>query len=231
MCITASAVSAGCTSEPTPCESGAPGTVCRVAGTGESAFNGDGLDALETAFYLPSQMRRGPDGLLYVMDFNNMRLRRIEADGTITTVAGEGIHGGAVIGNLAVESSLENPIDFDFLPDGRIVFVSFHDPRVLMIDHDGSLQLVAGGLPGQIGNEGDRGPATSARFVELSGIAIADDGAIYLADATANRVRVIRDGIIDTVAGMGIAGYAGDGGIATAARLDTPNGAIRKILP
>lgn len=52
--------------------------------------------AAKTDFYLPSETRRGPDGLLYIMDFNNMRLRRIDANGTVTTVAGNGIHADAM---------------------------------------------------------------------------------------------------------------------------------------
>ena len=217
----------GCAGADAPCADGGAGTVCRVAGIGESAFNGDGLAAERTSFYLPSQVRRGPDGLLYVMDFNNMRLRRIEADGTVSTVAGAGIHELALIGLPANQTSLENPIDFEFLADGRILMVSSHDPRVLVIDHDGTLQVFAGDrLPGTIGNEGDGGPALAARFVELAGIAVDPDGAVYVADRGANRVRVIRDGIVTTFAGTGVPGFGGDGGTAARAQLDEPSALV-----
>ena len=205
------------------CAHDPPGTVCAVAGTGELAFNRDGLPAARTAFYLPSEVRRGPDGLLYVMDFNNMRLRRIEANGTVSTIAGDGFHAGATEGVPATESSLENPIDFDFLPDGRVVFISYHDPRVLVIDTDGTLRRIAGAAqPGVSGDEGDGGPATEAQFIELAGIAVAPDGAIYVADDMAHRVRVIRDGTVDTVAGNGLIGRLGDGGPARDAALAAP---------
>lgn len=205
------------------CEHKPSGTVCPVAGTGEMAFIRDGLPAAQTTFYLPSEVRRGPDGLLYVMDFNNMRLRRIEADGTVSTIAGDGFHAGAMEGARATDSSLENPIDFDFLPDSRVVFISYHDPRVLMIDHDGTLVRLAGmAQPGVSGNEGDGGPATSAQFIELVGIAVAPDGTIYVSDDIAHRVRVIRNGVVDTLAGNGLPGRLGDGGPAHDAALAAP---------
>jgi hypothetical protein len=214
----------GCGSEPSAmCAHAAPGTVCAVAGTGELAFNRDGLPASQTAFYLPSAVRRGPDGLLYVMDFNNMRLRRIEANGTVSTVAGDGTHLGATEGVPATNSSLENPIDFDFLPDGRVIFVSIHDPRVLVIDPDGTLRRVAGNAqPGLRGNEGDGGPPDKAQFIQLVGIAVAPDGTIYVSDDMAHRVRRIRNGTIDTLAGTGVPGYLGDGGPAQIAALYQP---------
>jgi len=214
----------GAMTAPEPaCSDGPPGTVCPVAGTGELAFIRDGLPALDTAFYLPSQIRRGPDGLLYIMDYNNMRLRRIEADGTISTLAGDGFHAGATEGLPATDSSLENPIDFDFLPDGRVVFVSNHDPRVLVIDHDGTLQRLAGDAqPGMAGSEGDGGPALRAQFLETLGLVVARDGAIYVSDHLAHRIRVIRDGVITTYAGTGVQGQSGDGGPATQAQLDGP---------
>jgi len=224
LCVLGVVAAAGCTTAD-PCADGVPGTVCQVAGTGELAFNGDHKQANDTAFYLPSELRRGPDGLLYIMDFNNMRLRRIEADGSVSTIAGAGIHTGASVGWQATESALENPIDFDFLPDGRIVFVSYHDPRVLMIDFDGTIQLVAGSLQAPVpGREGDNGPALDATFRELVGIAVAPDGSIYLADDQAHRVRKITDGIITTVAGNGHDGYSGDGGLATSAMISAPTG-------
>jgi NHL repeat-containing protein len=219
------AMATGCGSDTTEvCAHQAPGTVCEVAGTGELAFLRDGLPASETAFYLPSEVRRGPDGLLYIMDFNNMRLRRIEANGTVSTIAGDGFHAGATQDVAATDSSLENPIDFDFLPDGRVVFVQYHDPRVLVIDHDGVLRRIAGNpSPGLAGNEGDGGPAERGLFLEIAGIAVAPDGTIFVSDDIAHRIRVIRNGTIDTYAGNGTAGYLGDGGPARAAALNAPS--------
>jgi outer membrane protein assembly factor BamB len=202
-----------------PC--GAPGDICRVAGTGERAFNGDGHDATDTAFYLPSAVRQGPDGRVYVMDFNNMRLRVVEDDGTMGTFAGSGVHYYAATGGPATESPFENPIDFAFEPSGETLLVSLHDPRVLRIDAGGILRLVAG--IGDEGDSGDGGPALSARFTELHGVAAAPDGTIVVADGSANRVRVITpDGTIEAFAGTGESGYAGDGGPATEALLRRP---------
>lgn len=204
MALLLAIAASGCSSSATGvCGHDDPDTVCTVAGTGELAFLRDGLPAPKTAFYLPSEIRRGPDGLLYIMDFNNMRLRRIEADGTVSTIAGDGFHAGATEGVAATDSSLENPIDFDFLPDGRVVFVSYHDPRVLMIDHDGTLQRVAGNPEqGLFGNEGDGGPPNDAQFLETAGIAVAPDGTIYVSDDMSHRVRMIRNGTIQTIAVM-----------------------------
>lgn len=207
-----------------PCERGVAGTLCPVAGTGDAAFNGDGHTADSTSFYLPSSARRGPDGLLYVMDYNNHRLRRIDWSGTVQTLAGDGFHAGATAGAIATESSLENPIEFDFLPDGRVIFVSYHDPRVMTLEPDGTLGVIAGDVfQAERPHEGDGLPTQYARFFELTGITIAPDNAIYLADATGNVVRVIRNGVIYPFAGTGGQGYSGDGGPAVDAVLSGPS--------
>lgn len=206
------------------CAEGEPGYACPVAGTGTYGFNGDGLPGQASDMYLVSQARRGPDGLLYLMDFNNHRLRVLdEDDGVMRTIAGNGFHGFAFTGVPAPDSPLENPIDFAFLPDGRVVFVSYHDPRILVLEEDGTLRAIAGtGDLGEVGNEGDDGPALSARFIQLDGIAVGPDGAIYVSDSVAHRIRVVRGGIVTTVAGTGERGYSGDGGPATAAALHWP---------
>ncbi|MBK9263267.1 MAG: hypothetical protein IPM54_26125 [Polyangiaceae bacterium] len=204
-----------------PC--GGQGVICRVAGTGEAGFHGDGLSPLKSALNLPTAARTGPDGLLYVMDFNNMRLRCIRADDTFDTVVGNGVHTFAVAGADARNTPLENPIDFGFLPDGSVVFVSVHDPRVLGIAADGTVDVIAG--TGESGDTGDGHSALVAKFHELSGIAIAPDGTIFVSDAKANRVRVIRpDRTVHAYAGSGEAAYGGDDGPATAAALNHPTG-------
>ncbi|MCA9515242.1 MAG: SMP-30/gluconolactonase/LRE family protein [Myxococcales bacterium] len=228
----------------------APGIVCRVAGTGEFGFNGDGRPAPESDLYLVSAARRGPDGDIYVMDFNNQRLRVIDGvTGTMRTIAGNGFHAYATEDIPALDSPLENPVDFGFLPSGDVVFVSLHDPRVLTIDDGGYLRVLAGSFEAaERGDEGDGGPALEARFMELNGIAVAPDGTIYLADGPASRVRRIKDGVIETVAGDGEEAYTGDGGPGTEASLHYPtaleldaagnlyiadslNHAVRKLSP
>ena len=208
---------------PDPCAEPSKGLVCPVAGTGEYGFNHDGLPGPDTDLYLLSAARRGPDGLVYLMDFNNQRLRVIDEDGRVRTIAGSGWHAVADTSVPAVDSPLENPIDFDFLPDGRLVFVSYHDPRVLVLEPDGHLRTIAGtGEIGLRGNEGDFGPPLEALFIQLDGIAVASDGTMYVSDSLANRVRRIRDDEIVTVAGNGREDYAGDGGPGTDAGLHWP---------
>ena len=106
----------------------------------------------------------------WVMDFNNHRLRRIDDEGRIETVAGHGFHALADVTVPALESPLENPIDFDFLADGRVVIASYHDPRVLAVDAEGRFEVLAGlGEEGMVGNEGDGGDALAAMSIQLDG--------------------------------------------------------------
>ncbi len=239
---------AACHAANPPCDERA-GYVCTIAGTSELGFNDDGLAAAQTDLFLVSAARRGPDDLVWVMDFNNQRLRRIDEDGRMQTVIGSGFHAIASAESPALKTPLENPIDFGFFADGRPVFVSYHDARVITLGDDGIIHVVAGsGEVGVVGNEGDGGPALDAMFIQLDGIVVAPDDSIYVSDSKANRVRLIRDGVVTTVAGNGVAAYSGDGGPATAAGLswptalelddagnlyiaDTFNGAIRRVTP
>lgn len=213
-----------CNDDPPPCES-QPGFMCALAGTGELGFNRDGLRPTETDLFLPSAVRRGPDDVLYLMDFNNQRLRTIDDDDRVQTLIGNGFHAIADSGAPASATPLENPIDFAFDSAGRVVFVSYHDPRVLVLGDDGRVHTLAGAADGVVGfegNEGDGGSPLDALFIQLDGIAIAPDDSIYVSDSLANRVRWIHDGIITTVAGNGEAGYSGDGGPGVEAALRWP---------
>ena len=202
------------------------GRVCAIAGTGELAFNRDGLPPEETHLFLVSSVRRGPDDRIYLMDFNNQRLRVIDDDGLVKTVVGNGFHAIASSDVPAIDSPLENPIDFRFLSGDRLVFVSYHDPRVLVVDEGGFLRTVAGaadGIVGTVGDEGDGGPAIDALFMQPDGIEVGPDDSIWVSDSLAHRVRLIKDGVIDTVAGTGAAETSGDGGPGTEAAIHWPS--------
>ncbi len=203
-----------------PC--GGRGVICTLAGTGTAAFDGDGRAATETSLYLPSAVRLGPDARVYVMDFNNMRLRRIDEDGRMSTVVGNGVHAIAAEGALAKNTPLENPIDFRFASDGALVFVSYHDPRVFRLDAKDRVVVLAGSdVPG---DDGDGGPALDAHFDELTALALGANGEVYVSDEKRHRVRVVVDGLVQALAGTGEPGYAGDGGPAVAAKLREPSG-------
>lgn len=200
-----------------------PGAVCLLAGTGALGFNRDGLPAADTDFYLLSAVRRGPDGRLYFMDFNNQRLRALDAEGHMQSVVGSGFHALANPDVAALDSPLENPIDFAFMPDGRLVFVSYHDPRVIALTDEGRLEVIAGTIEiGPRGNEGDFGPPELAQFIQLDGIAIDPEGTIYVSDSLAHRVRRITSEQIVTVAGTGSEALEGDGGPGEDASLNWP---------
>ena len=197
-----------------------PGIICTVAGTGERAFNGDGLDPRDTDFHSLSSVRPGPEGALYVVDGSNQRIRALTPQG-VRTVAGNGVHERAHLGTQATDSPLEQPVDLAFDSDGRLIIVSLHDPRLLRVEHDGTLKNLAG--YGDYGDFGDGGSALNAAFLEPTGIAIAEDGTIYIADGLAARVRaILPDNTIVAIAGTGEYGYSGDGGPAVEATLEYP---------
>lgn len=209
--------------EPAPPCASRSGFVCPIAGTGELGFRRDGELATDTPLFLVSAARRGPDDRVYLMDFNNQRLRVIDEAGLLHTVIGNGFHALAAIDTPALDTPLENPIDFDFLSDGRIVFVSYHDPRVIVLDDDGVIRALAGnGEVGTIGDEGDGGPAKDAMFIQLDGIAVGPHDEIWVSDSKANRVRLVAHDTVTTVAGTGELAYSGDGGPAVDAAMFWP---------
>ncbi|MDP2313886.1 MAG: hypothetical protein Q8P41_13345 [Pseudomonadota bacterium] len=206
---------AACTG-PEPADEGCPdtpGTVCRAVGTGVLGYNGDGLDALDSWLYFPSAVRTHPDGRLVVVDFNNMRVRAVEADGTLVTLVGTGEHAWSTPGADALETALENPIDAAFGPDGALYILPLHEARVLHVAPNGAVTPCAGS--GEVGYEGDGGDATAARISESSGMTVDDAGRLYVADTQNNVIRVVEDGLIRTLAGAHDAGFV-DGAAADA---------------
>ncbi len=142
---------------------------------------------------------------------------------SVSTVAGTGTAGFKGDNEPAVSAQLNGPYGVVLDSAGTLYVSDYSNHRVRRITTDGKITTVAG--TGVAGFGGDDGPAISARLYCPRALAVDDAGAVYIADSSNHRVRKITtDGKITTVAGTGAAGFAGDGGPATAARLNLPLG-------
>jgi sugar lactone lactonase YvrE len=215
----------GCSAESPPAPAPVPaptcggtGTVCTWAGTGEASFNGDGRALLETSFYWPMDLEFAPDGRAYVLDWNNHRVRRVETDGRVRTVIGTDLPGDGPPdqsdmkpeGALGTDVELNHPTDLQFMPDGTMLVAAWHNHKIRSFDPiSGRVRVVCGSLPGY---NSMHDLATRALLNQPKSIAIDSKQNIFVADSRNQRIRVINtDGIIDSVAGTGRQGFAGDG--------------------
>jgi RHS repeat-associated protein len=158
------------------------GTIHRFAGTGVAGFGGDGGPALSAQFNRPLGVATGPDGSVYIADFNNLRVRRVGPDGIIRTFAGNGNGGGTGNGGPALSATFQWPISVAVADDGRVFIAEDHGGRVRMVGTDGILTLVAGQDDGASNPPtGDRGPAVGAFLNTAYNLAVSPDGkSLYL---------------------------------------------------
>jgi streptogramin lyase len=200
---------------------GPDGVITTVVGTGRSGYGGDGGPATQAQLGgAPVYLAVGPDGSLYLDDSGNYAIRRVAADGIITTVVGNGKFGGGGDGGPAQQAQLAYPTGIAFGPDGSLYIID--GSRVRRVGPDGIITTVAGS--NNSGYGGDGGPALKATLNQPDGLVVGADGSLYIADTNNERVRRVGpDGVITTVAGTGTRGFGGDGGPATQAQLDTPS--------
>lgn len=200
-----------------------PGTICTVAGTGKSLFDGDGRDALRTSLYFPYDVTFDRDGRPLILDWNNLRLRRINADNTVETILGTDEEAPPLEGALASETPLHHATDVQLDAAGVMYVAGYHVPLVFGVGTDSRVFLIAGNDE-EVGSSGDGGPARAALLDTPFGVFPSPEGGLYLSDIDANVIRYVDPhGIIHAIAGRADqAGYAGDGGAATAALLDAP---------
>jgi DNA-binding CsgD family transcriptional regulator len=196
-------------------------SVSTVAGTGARAFSADGGLAAHSPLVRPLAVADGPRGELYIAE--GIRVREVQPDGHITTLAGTGDAGGAGDGGPAKQAQLSTPQGLAVDSVGRVYIADTLTNRVRRIDPSGTIRTVAG--TGDAGYEGDGKPATEAKLYLPTGLAIGFGDAVFIADTGNNVIRQLgTDGIIRTVAGTGEAGYRGDGGPAAYAVLHSPGG-------
>ncbi len=201
----------------------AAGVITTVAGDGRPGSGGDGGAATAAQLNSPAGVAVDSLGNLYIADQNNDRIRKVDAAGAITTVAGDGTFGYGGDGGAAVAAQLNNPRGV--APDGagNLYIADAGNNRIRKVDAAGVITTVAG--DGTFGYGGDGGAAVAAQLSSPYGVAPDGLGNLYIADRNNNRIRKVdAAGAITTVAGDGTFGSGGDGGAATQAQLNYPSG-------
>jgi len=168
------------------------GAVTTLAGGGRGFADGRGAAA---RFATPSAIALAPDRSLVVADTGNHAIRRVLPDGTVTTVAGNGLSG--YVDGPAGQARFNAPIGVAVDSRGRIVVADTYNDRIRIIEVDGEVRTLAGG---DIGGAVD-GPGPSARFDTPCGVAVDAAGRVLVADTGNGAVRSITpDGIVSTIA-------------------------------
>ena len=190
-----------------------PWTISTFAGTGVMGFAGDGGPATAAQVNDPYGVVRGPDGAIWFCEHNGHRIRRVAADGTITTVAGIGQPGDAGDGGPATAAQLNLPHELRFDRAGNLFIADTGNNAVRRVDaKTGLITTVAGG-PKKRGYEGDGGPAGAATLRGPHSIQFDAAGTLYMCDVGNHVIRAIdpTTGVIRTVAGTGRPGPTPDG--------------------
>ncbi len=197
----------------------ATGVVTPVAGTGLAGRSGDGGPATSAALRDPRDVAVDGVGNIFIADSSNEQIRRVDAaTGIITTIAGTGTRGYAGDGATAVGAQLSTPSGLAIDGLGNIYFADTDNQRVRRIDAaTGFITTIAGNGSRTFG--GDTGPGNMASLAHPFRVAVDAPGNIYIADQENYRIRRVDavTGIITTYAGVGVATFGGDNGLATGA--------------
>ena len=198
------------------------GVISTIAGNGARGFGGDGGQATSASLYDPYGVTATSVGTFIIADSNNNRVRMVDRSGIISTIAGTGVASFDGDGGLATSASLNYPRHVAMAPTGAVVIADCLNQRIRSVSSLGVISTIAGN--GDTGLSGDGGPATLASFHNPQGVAVSSTGVVFVADSDNHRIRMISlEGIMSTIAGT-VSGFSGDGGLATLASLNMPQG-------
>jgi len=196
------------------------GIISTVAGG--NAGLGDGGAATNAGLFNPYAVTIDAIGNLLIADRGNNRIRKVATNGVITTVAGKNGAGFSGDGGAATNANLNQPQDVALDAVGNLFIADSSNRRVRKVDVYGDITTIAGN--GSLTFSGDDGVAIAAGL-DPSGLSFDPYGDLFIAGRSQNRIRRVDPyGIITTVAGTNLAGFAGDGGAPTNARLNNPSG-------
>ena len=199
------------------------GEVTTVAGTGEQGYSGDTGQANAADLDSPSGVTVDANGTVYIADTHNNCVRAV-SNGVITTIAGTGVAGFGGDNGSATSAQLSGPTAISVDSAGNLYIADTLNHRIRKVTA-GVITTFAG--TGEQGTGGNGGPAAAAPLDSPTGVS-ADPvvtGRVYIGDTHNQLVRVVDPtGNVSTFAGTGVAGFSGDGGVASNAALDSPKG-------
>lgn len=199
------------------------GTLTTIAGTDTVGYAGDGNPATDARINGAMSVVADHAGNLYFSEVQNYVVRKVDNSGIITTYAGNGTHGNHGNGGPAVSCELGWIYDMAVDKDDNLYMADYQNHVVWQVNTAGYINIVAGTLAS--GNSGDGGPATNALLGNPAGVAVDNDGNLYIADNLYHVIRKVDNlGNISTIAGTGTAGYNGDGLPSVSAQLNAPRG-------
>lgn len=198
-------------------------TVSTIVGTGKKGFSGDGGPAIAAELNNVFAVARGPDGMLYLCDMENHRIRRVGGDGKIETYVGSESKGYSGDGGPANKARLDQPYEMAWDASLNLYFVELGNHCVRRIDAKSKVITTIAGT-GKAGFSGDGGPATSAQLNQPHSLAFDAAGDLYVCDISNHRIRRIdmKTGVITTWSGTGEKKTAPDGSAITGAALNGP---------
>ncbi|MBL7911634.1 MAG: T9SS type A sorting domain-containing protein [Bacteroidia bacterium] len=190
------------------------------AGNGISGFSGDGGSAINAQLSHPYGVKAYFNDL-YISEWGNQTIRKVNSQGVISTIVGTGTVGFSGDGGPAINANINSPSQIVMDKFGNLYFGDSYNNRVRKITPSGIISTIAG--TGAAGFSGDGGPAINAQLNGPIGIVLDSKGAIYITDNYNQRIRKIDTlGIITTIAGTGTLGFSGDGGPAINAQINYP---------
>jgi len=198
------------------------GTISTYAGNGTLGFMGDGGPATACNLYKPTGIFMDATNVMYIADGYNQRLRKIDASGVISSIAGDGTFAFGGDGGSAMVAALHSPSGVCKDAAGNIYIADKDNNRIRKINTSGIISTIAG--KDTMGYSGDGGPATVAKLNKPVGVKVDAAGNVYFVDLGNNKIRKVdAAGVITTIAGAGAAAFGGDGGPATAAQFNFPS--------
>jgi hypothetical protein len=205
------------------------GSITTIAGSGAPAFGGDGGLGTDAQINNPNAVAIDAAGGILIADADNDRIRRLDRDGTIKTIAGGGLRPPRDDDSVpALEAELRFPLGVAVDRAGNVYIADAEHHLIRRVDPAGTMTTVAG-LALSSGFAGDGGPATRALLNFPASVAVGRKGELFIADTRNNCIRHVGPkGKISTVAGQGdtFGSFGGDGGPATDANLNFPTAVL-----